>query len=124
MFAHDAHAKPDGECEGTWSIEMLKDENYTPWHDYTENPSRPVKLTIRTVKPRTAVFVDNKGRECSIGYLNDVENKFVVFRHCLKPKYPEMVPTHYKISCQGDTLTGKIVSYKDLFELRGVRVAL
>ncbi|GGX61739.1 hypothetical protein GCM10011309_09610 [Litorimonas cladophorae] len=122
LFGAAAHAKPDQECAGTWSIEMLKDENYTPWHAYTQNPPYPVKLIFKIDRPRAAIFTDNKGRDCSIGYLNDVDNDVVVFRHCLKPKYPEIIPIHYKVSCKGDQLVGKIVSYKDLFEINGVRI--
>jgi len=122
LIGHEAYAKPDSYCEGNWSIEMLKDENYTPWHDYTQNPSYPVKLELKTVRPSAAIFTDNKGHDCSIGYINDRDNKLVVFKHCLKSSNPAMVSLHYKISCEGDELTGKIVSYKDLFKIRGIRI--
>jgi len=122
LLGNEAQAKPDSDCAGVWALEILKDENYTPWHAYTQNPPYPVKFELKTLKPGSATFTDNKGRECSMGYLNDTENKLVVFKHCLMTKHPEMIPTHYKISCKGDELQGKIVSYKNLFKLKGVRV--
>lgn len=121
LIGNAAHAKPDGHCEGVWSIEILKDENYTPWHAYTQNPSYPVRLEISTFKPRAAIFTDNKGRECSIGYLNDVDDEILVFKHCLKSKNPDTIPLHYKVRCTGGELFGKIATHKDLFEIRGFR---
>jgi len=122
LVGQNAFAKPDADCAGAWSIEMIKDENYTPWHAYSQNPSYPVKLELKTSRPSAAIFTDNKGRDCSIGYLNDEDIKLVVFKHCLKSKYPHTIPTHYKIKCSGDKLAGKIVSHKDLFDIKGVRV--
>jgi len=122
IITGNAYADPDDDCVGVWSIEMLKDENYTPWHAYMNAPSHPVKLKIKNIRPKRAIFTDNKNRKCTVMYQTDNDNGLVVFRHCLPSSITDAIPTHYKISCNGDILSGKIVSYKDLFKLKGVRI--
>ena len=122
LMAAPANAQPDMACDGRWSVDFIKDKNYTPWHSYAGNPVYPASLKIHASSPKAVSFTDNGGRACNTGYIADVENDWVVFKQCGISEDPAAIPTHFKIRCKGDVLTGKIVTHKDGFKLKGTRV--
>lgn len=118
----EAHAQPDKACDGTWSIELIKDKNYTPWHSYHQSPRHPVRLKLDSVQPNAITFTDNRGNDCYVNYRNDAESDFVRFNHCFVAEYYVQTPYDYKIRCEGDGLIGKVMSSKEVFKLKGTRV--
>ena len=120
--ASEAYAQPDKACDGTWSIELIEDKNYTPWHSYHQSPRHPVSLKLDSIQPSAIAFTDNRGNDCNVNYQSDAQSNFVRFNHCFVAEYKKQTPYQYKIRCEGDALNGKVMLDHEYFRFKGTRV--